>query len=162
MGQYCLYKSSLFISLRLRLFDHTPRKLLPFVRGWFFTSISAFQRERLPLHVKTNPEEGRSLCARQASTLCSRIELCWTNPYTYRSTSCWCSDECVVALVELVPGSNLSKNKDATHRLANNALTGLSELSNFSLHRRHFSFFWETFRFQIVTQKPTYPKLFSS
>jgi hypothetical protein len=156
MGQYCLYKSSLFIYLGLHPFDHTPRKLLPFVRGWFFTSISAFQRERLPLHVMTNPAEGRPLCARQTSTLCSRIELWWTNPHTYQSASCWCSDECVVPLVELVPGSNLSKNNDDTH-----TLTALSVLSNVWLHRCHFFFFLERFRFQIATQKPTYLKLFS-
>lgn len=70
----------LFISLRLHPFEHSPRKLLPFVRGWFFTSISAFQRECLPLHVMTNPAEGKALCAEQTSALCSRIELWWTNP----------------------------------------------------------------------------------
>jgi len=128
----------LFISLRLHPFDHTLRKLLPFVRGWFFTSISAFQRERLPLRAMTNPAEGRPLCARQTSTSCSWIELWWTNPHTYRSTSCWCPDECVVALGELVPGSNLSKTNDDTQTLANKAFTALSVLPNVSLHRCHF------------------------
>ena len=158
MGQYCLYKSFLFISLRLHPFDHTPRKLLPYVCGWFFTSISAFQRERMPVHVMTNPAEGRPLCARQTSTLCDRIELWWTNPHIYWSTSCWCSDECVAALVELVPGSNLSKNNDDTHTLANSAFTALSVLPNVSLYRCHFSLFVERFRFSLATQKPTYTK----
>ena len=151
----------LFISLRLHSFDHTPRKPLPFARGWFFTSISALQRVRLPLHVMTNPAEGRPLCARQKSTSCSRIELWWTNPHTYRSTSCWSPDECVVALGELVPGSNLSKTNDDTHTLANKAFTALSVLPNVSLQRCQFSFFLERFQFEIATQKPTYPKLFS-
>ena len=82
------WRNSTFTSLclclfRLHPFDHTPRKLLPFVRGWFFTSISAFQRELLPQHTMTNPAEGRSLCARQTLALCSRTELCWTNPHTH-------------------------------------------------------------------------------
>jgi hypothetical protein len=45
--------------------------------------------------------------------------------------------------------------------LVNQAFTALSVLSNVSLHRCHFSFFLESFRFQISTHKPTYPKLFS-
>lgn len=40
------------------------------------------------VHVMTNPAEGQPLCARQASTLCSRIEFWWTNPHIHRSTSC--------------------------------------------------------------------------
>lgn len=101
MEQYCLYKSFLFISLRLHPFEHTPRKLLPFVRGWFFTSISAFQRERLPLHVMTNPIEGRPLCAGQTDSF---VQL---NSTLVDKSTC-------ITIHLVLRGSNLSKNNDAT------------------------------------------------
>jgi hypothetical protein len=66
----------------------------------------------------------------------------------------------MVAAVGLGPGSNLSKNNNASHKLFSGFFTALSVLSKVPLQRSPVWFFPEKFRFQVSTQKRTIQRNF--